>query len=501
MWFLTRNSISVSVWLKALVIVLTLSSCAHPPARPPMASMEELAGERFEEALQLEEGGETGEALREFNEIILRYPRTSYALKARWRAARLYWQRGYIEKALEYLEFILRRVNKDDILYHESHLLISAIEVERGRRDVALKHIELVNPSKISEKELYNKLLSELKPFIVSPVMPIYKIGIVMQKDEGLEKIAEEVRRGAELALKGKGIELITLGSWEEVNSCPSLIGIIGPLLSTETEMALKAVEKKGYPLVIPFSISPRLCRKSPLLFRTSFPLDQEVQFTARYIVEELRAKDVGILYPDTPYGNLMSKMMSSELEKFGSETAYNRGYPSKIRDFTSLATDLKAQIKEHLLPQALYIPDSWRRVVLLVPQLAFHEIRGITLVGCTLWDNPNLVREAKDYVEYSLFPDTFNPGSSYLPILEFYYRYRLLFGNEPGRVAAQAYDAAQALAAIVPEVAAGSRPEEALAKAKFLGITGATSFNEDGEPIRTPLLLMVEWGKISQIN
>ena len=129
-------------------------------------------------------------------------------------------------------------------------------------------------------------------------------------------------------------------------------------------------------------------------------------------------------------------------------------------------------------------------------PRPCMYRIYG---KGWSFWP-PNwssIMLGVSPYVEYALFTDTFTSGSSYLPVLEFYYSYKMAYGVNPTPLAAQAYDAAKALLASRGKEK-GLRP---LGSVRFLGVTGMVGFDEKGDPLRVPALLMVEGGKIRQIN
>ena len=50
-----------------------------------------------------------------------------------------------------------------------------------------------------------------------------------------------------------------------------------------------------------------------------------------------------------------------------------------------------------------LFIPDASEKIALVAPGLAFHEIRGVRLLGSNDWLDPELLRVARQHVSGSV--------------------------------------------------------------------------------------------------
>ncbi len=491
------------MWFRIVgcVSLLLLAACAmRPPAPPPAAVPQKSVAERkFHQARSLELQHREQDALLLYRQVMEEVPSSRLAAKAAVGAGRIYWKRGYKKKALELLERVVKTVSSRDPLYHEAYLLMAKISYREGDKEKARGYLEKVSPALVSPEE-YDALKEALAPPPVPQMVPEkrYRVVLFMGESKVLERELVRVKMGVELAFKDSRVEVVEVTSPLELQTLEGpFLGVIGPLLVRNFSPVIDWAQGKEVPVVTPFPVAPGLTSKSPLLFRTSLPLDQEALFMARFLRFQLSVKELAIFYPGTPYGKVMSRLMAREFKAVGGEVSLLRSYPPNIRDFSPYAKELREWEEEGFLPQALYVPDSWKRVVLLVPQLVFHEVKGISLAGTALWDDPRLVREGGGYVEYSVFPDTFTPNTPYLPALEFYYRFKLAYGVDPTPLAAQAYDAARALLARLE----GRDKPVPLDGVSFLGVTGITGFTSQGEPLRMPFLLMVEGGTIRQMN
>ncbi len=490
MWFRIAGSVS---------LLLLLVACAMGPPPPPPVEVAPKAGvqEDFRRAQALEAQGKEREALLLYKKVFEEEPSTSLGARAGYRAAEIYWRRGYGEKALELLHRVADRVGPKDPLYHKSYLLMAKIFLHQGDREKAKSYLDEVNPSMVSQEE-YQSLKEALEAALPqAPPGGKYKVILVVEHHPLLKKEEDQVEKGVALALEGSGVELVTVSSPEDWDSLEGdFMGVVGPLLTKNLSPVLEKAREKDLPVVTPFPVAPGWAARDPLLFRTSLPLDREVSFMAAFLRREMSVRTLAIFYPATPYGRVMSRLMNKEFQDAGGKVELVKSYPANIKDFSPYASELKEWEAQGGLPQALYIPDSWRRVVLLVPQLVYHDVQGISLAGTVLWNDPRLVRDGGGYMEYAVFPDTFTINSPYLPVLEFYYRFELTYGVEPTPLAAQAYDAAQALLARVGKD--GLMP---LKDVTFLGVTGMTGFDPQGDPLRMPFLLLVEGGAIRQMN
>jgi hypothetical protein len=149
----------------------------------------------------------------------------------------------------------------------------------------------------------------------------------------------------------------------------------------------------------------------------------------------------------------------------------------------------------------ALFLPESHEKVVLIAPQLAFHDARGLRLLGTGSWNHPDLVAIGRDHVEGARFTAAFFAESELEVVRDFAAAYEAAYAVPPVDLAAQGYDAANLLLA---QLARGLTTREAareglLANGAQAGVTGVVSFA--GGARKRPLLLGVDQGRIVEID
>ena len=151
----------------------------------------------------------------------------------------------------------------------------------------------------------------------------------------------------------------------------------------------------------------------------------------------------------------------------------------------------------------ALFVPESHEKVVLIAPQLAFHEATGARLLGASGWHHQDLVSIAGKHVEGARFTTQFHAGSPVALVHAFAERYQAAFEKPADVLSAQAYDAANL---VLVQLARGRNTREAVrdgvvAVRGYPGVTGVLSMRVDGNAGKRPFLLGIERGKIVEIE
>ena len=326
----------------------------------------------------------------------------------------------------------------------------------------------------------------------------------------------------------------------------PEVIGIVGPLLAAESAAAAEAAESAGVPLV---SLASReeLGREQVHVFRVRALPREEVELVVDHAMGELGARRFAILYPRDAYGRGLRKLFWESVEERGGEIAAVASYDPDATDFARsirsllgfdlLSAQEKAALDEReklesrarrlppaqgakLLEQAramtgpdgaplppildfdaLFIPEAHEKVVLIAPQLAFHDARGIHLLGTAGWNDPALVSIGRDHVEGARFAASFFAASPVELVQRFAAAYEQAYAAPPAELAAQAYDAANLL---LRQLAEGRRGRDAVAEGLLEveaqpGVTGVLSLAHGGR--KRPLLLGVDHGAIVELE
>lgn len=239
--------------------------------------------------------------------------------------------------------------------------------------------------------------------------------------------------------------------------------------------------------------------------FRWFIDARSEARAVARIAYEEQGDRRVAVVRPGIGYGRQMAQWFVDEFEAAGGEVVLDVEYDRGDTDYSRLARKVAAQE-----PDAVFIPDTAVKVGEVSSFLAQANVWGIdgTLrpdakakrvrvhyLGTSLWQHPDLLRQARSYVAGALIPAW--ASAAYPSVDDFFARYQRVSGRDAENLAAFCYDAVKFLragfAAGVTDTLAVR--EAARAATVYRGVTGPTRFGPDGEPIRVLRFITVDDG------
>jgi ABC-type branched-subunit amino acid transport system substrate-binding protein len=308
---------------------------------------------------------------------------------------------------------------------------------------------------------------------------------------------------------------------------------IIGPLVSAE--LAAEMAQKNGIP-IITFTQKEKITDIGDRVFRNFLTPEMQVKRIASYAVEVLGAKDFVILYPAEKYGDTFMNIFWDEIINHGGRIvgaeAYNpthTDFAEPIKKLIGLYYNTPPDLVEIVRPpkeeetekdeqeekpwrdrgqreeegpepiidfDAIFIPDAPTKAGLIVPQLAFYDIENVYLLGTNLWHSAKLIEMAKDYVQGAIMPDGFFPDSRNRQVREFVDLFEQTYATTPGVIEATTYDTSMMLFQIIdrPDIVSRTAIREELLNIRdYPGVTGLTSFDQNGEAQKELSLLRIE--------
>ena len=149
----------------------------------------------------------------------------------------------------------------------------------------------------------------------------------------------------------------------------------------------------------------------------------------------------------------------------------------------------------------AIFIPGSYDKVRLIVPQLAFYNIEDILLMGGNGWHSRELVDSARNYLKKVLFVDGFYADSQNERTVKFVDMFLSTFGQNPTIHSAQAYDAANIFVKFIKENAFNRLDifEKLRSLKDFPGVSGDTTILPSGDSLKSLVKLTVTEGDFAE--
>ncbi|MDZ7699580.1 MAG: penicillin-binding protein activator [Deltaproteobacteria bacterium] len=469
-------------WVKA--------RASYPDHTPEAAQLDDkldrLVGESVIEALE-EMAGTAGGSL--------------YAPRVYFKLASLYLAQDNLPAAREAANDLIASTDKAEWISSGNNLLKTIRERMAVREGVVGCLLPLTGPFAIYGKAVLN--------------------GIVL--GSGIPGSGDETA-GLELVIRDtKGDRQATLQALEELAKEDRVMAVIGPLSSKTAVAAAEKAQELHVP-IITLTHKDGIEEIGNMVFRHLLSPAQEIDSLLDSAMGRIGFDRFAVLYPDNPYGRFCMNTFRAEVTKRGGMITSAEPYDPDETDFADPIRKLvdlyepKPRIAQEYLAamripevaeqtilsdksqpiidfDAVFIPDNFERVAMIAPQLAFHDVLGVRLMGTSPWQSPKLTEMAGDHVQEALFPSGFFPASQEPGTEAFATRYRAYFDAPPGTLAATAYDTIRLLKKVIKANRVRTRSglrDALLASEGFRGVTGSIVFTPEGEAKKTAAILTV---------
>ncbi|MDG2052069.1 MAG: ABC transporter substrate-binding protein [Myxococcota bacterium] len=363
------------------------------------------------------------------------------------------------------------------------------------------------------------------------------------------EPLSDPVREGVRLLIRDTaGDPARAAAAVEELAENEEVVAVIGPILSGTSDAAAAVAQSAGLPLLT-LSNRVEISHDRDYVFRLRMTPADEVGFLVDYAYDQLAARRFAVLYPRSRYGRGMrERYWEAVLDRGGSVVAtasydpdatdysdairslagfdlltsqegaaleeraqaMRRGRRLEPEDAALLRTTLYEQLGPEAEPlppivdfDALFIPDAHERIQLVVPQLAFHEVGPIQLLGTGEWNDPELLRVGRGHVRGAVIATPYDEASPYEAVQRFTETYATSFGQAAEPLSSEAYDATHI---VLEQVAEGRADRDALregilALKAYPGVSGVIRFEPDGNARKRPFLLKAQRGRFVPVD
>ena len=362
-----------------------------------------------------------------------------------------------------------------------------------------------------------------------------YTVGVILPLSGVHQPYGQKVLQGIQLAIKesdpsgkdpfvslvlqdSKGDPAEAEKAVQTLVSKENAIAILGPLLSIELDRTAKMAQQLGVP-VITFSQKELQSGKNEFIFQNSLLPSDQIQALVSYALKTLELKIFGIFYPNSPYGLYFKNLFAQEVSRQGGKVfgavAYQEGqtdFSHEIKGFFKIEA-VKDQdsprkrwgdeFQSGITLDGLFIPDTHDRVGLILSQIAYYDIQGLTLLGTNAWNGPDLIPVAGKSAEGAIFTDAFFKKNSSVSI-RFVETFRKAYQRDPETLEALGYDGAKLLVELLRSKSISSpiQLNEEISKIQnFQGVSGLKGFGEGGKPLRTFSILKVSNGKVEMVG
>ena len=295
-----------------------------------------------------------------------------------------------------------------------------------------------------------------------------------------------------------------------------AIVAIAG---TADATAAAREAQKHQVPLIL---IAPKegITETGEYVFQHFLTPTQQIEALTKYARNELNVGIFAVLYPQDDYGEEMVRHFRGEVQKTGgrviSAIPYNKtqtDFTEQIRKLTGnrieasekvYATNEEARNRLPVDFEALFIPDSAFRVKMIAAQLAFYDIKGLPLLGTSLWHSSDLLNKDTGYIEGAVFTDSFFVKGFLPETNDFVDVYYASYGREPGNIEALSYDTMELILSVLEDGQIKTRADfvKALPAVKgFRGATGDISFDGTRVARKNAFILRIQNGTLQQVK
>ncbi len=312
-------------------------------------------------------------------------------------------------------------------------------------------------------------------------------LGLIAPTEGRFAEVAEQIRRGVELALEDVNrtgqtpVTLVARSAENDPDSTAAVIrtlarnehvaAILGPLTSEYALPAARLAVEEGGPLVSPTATDARLLEIDPRVYTVN-ALDGGIGHTiGTYAATNLERSRFAILAVDDAYGRIQADAFAAAVQSSGARVVYRFHYE---RGSTQYTDQLGAIVRSGA--DALFIATkSPGEALRILNQMAFYELGGILPLGTDAWNDPEFYRQGRRFVR-GYFADTYSRDPRITEWESFAERYEARFGEAPANlIPGWGYDAARIA---LERLRASSAPAES---GEYHGVTGLFRFGPQG--------------------
>jgi len=284
------------------------------------------------------------------------------------------------------------------------------------------------------------------------------------------------------------------------------VLAIIGPNRSMGAIPAGEIANNAGVVLISPWSTNPRTTKDRPYVFRAPFLDTFQGVVDAQFATEELGATKAAVLYDIAcDYCKGIAEYFRDEFNRLhgeGAIVAYET-FTTGDQDFSAQLTKFKGTDA-----QVLFTPQFYNEVPLIVSQA---QDLGLTIpiMGSDSWGDPQTIELCGDKCNGLYFTTHYVASAAVGATKEFVDKYEAKFGaGTASDVAALNWDsiklvlqAAENCGVITGDLEVDRKCiRDGMAEIKnFEGITGKMSYDEQGDPIKCVVIVVIQDQKFVQ--
>lgn len=328
------------------------------------------------------------------------------------------------------------------------------------------------------------------------------QIGCLLPLSGSSRALGERAMRGVRLVFGADSKRLVVADTqgdaavaarqFEQLAHDPNILAVIGPVRAEEAEAVASRAEELHVPALL---LSPRAGLNGRFAVQVGVTRAEQVNGLLDYTMGKIRMRRFGLVYAKDAAD--IVALFRSEVERRGGTIVGSAMYPTGAQSVMSEAAVVrKWRDRENL--QAVFLPGD-AAVAAQFAKFLQREMPDVTLLGVHGWES---LADKQNRLNGVLFTDEFYARSERPSTQAFVKRFQQAFGEAPGLLEANAYDAASLAEQALAKGAA--TPSDMLQAFRDVGpikgATGDVTVTAQGV-LRSVFLLQVSGGHLEEIG
>jgi len=337
------------------------------------------------------------------------------------------------------------------------------------------------------------------------------KIGAILVLTGPYAKVGQSAKQGIEMAIEeinGKGgiqdkkIRLIyeddqgtpqkAVSAIRKLITVDKVPTIIGPLGSSAVLAIAPIAEKEHIVAISPTASAPEITHAGDYIFRVTYSDTFEGSKMAEYALKESKYKKIALLYINNDYGIGLKKSFKKKFKELGGQIVIDEAYDAKATDFRTHLL----QIRESA-PDAIYLTGYSEMGQILKQAKELGIV--IPFLSCIMVEISDVVKIAKEAAERVIYTHpAYDPEKGDESALRFAKKFKKKYGTLPDPEAAFSYDAMKILTLAIERggITADGIKNVLYQIKGYEGVTGETTFDENGDVIKSIGIKKIEKGE-----
>lgn len=278
--------------------------------------------------------------------------------------------------------------------------------LRKGLREEALAALAaLQNAISLSDPSLFGALPTESEIRIqgptatLTPGKPItgQPVVLALPLSGQYAAISAKIQAGAqiacdELSASGNPVSLVVVDTEQpnwvaQIDALPANASVVGgPLRRTDYSKA-KAQGLTSRRVVLSFLPGLEPGDEGNTAWRF-FASAQDQVDALLSLSSRLGIRGYGVLYPQESFGQRMSALFEERAKALGAGTVVTRSYtPGDQNSWMASVADLLGTNKSGNAFKAIFLPDSWKNMDVIVPNIFYQNETRQVLMGTSLWE------------------------------------------------------------------------------------------------------------------